>query len=128
MINDTVLIAAADLNLPKLLEALLFHNAQVDLTSSKGTPLCVAAEKGYLEIVKMLLHCGADVNTIRLIDNATPLCLAANNGHSAVVSTLLNHGASVEHEVEPGYTAIAYAYQNSHTAIVKILRERGAKV
>jgi ankyrin repeat protein len=126
--NDTVLITATDLNLPKLLEALLFHNAQVNLTSSKGTALCVAAEKGYLELVKMLLDCDADVNAIRLIDNTTPLCLAANNGHSAVVSTLLKHGANVGHEVEPGYTAIAYAYQNSHTAIVKILREAGANV
>jgi len=126
--NDTVLITATDLNLPRLLEALLFHNAQVNLTSSKGTALCVAAEKGYLELVKMLLDRDADVNAIRLIDNTTPLCLAANNGHSAVVSTLLQNGANFGHEVEPGYTAIAYAYQNSHTAIVKILREAGANV
>ncbi|KAE8448752.1 hypothetical protein EG329_008968 [Mollisiaceae sp. DMI_Dod_QoI] len=127
MVNDTILISATDLNLPRVVDALLVHNAKVDLTSVRGTALCVAAEKGHLDIVRTLLEYNADANAIRPFQNTTPLCLAAKNGHTSVVRVLLSHGANIRHEVKPKFTAIVYAIQQRHHAIAEILRDKGAK-
>jgi ankyrin repeat protein len=59
-----------------------------------STPLSVAAEHGYLEIVMLLLEKGADV-TVRNKDGWTLLNLAVNRGHIEVIELLLKEGADM---------------------------------
>ena len=47
----------------------------------------------YLEIVKLLLKEGADVNVVNHID-LTPLMIAAWRGHTEVLKLLLEAGAN----------------------------------
>ncbi len=52
-------------------------------------PLCIAAGAGHLEIVKLLVQHGADVNG----SGPKPLVSACNNRHYEVAKFLLEHGA-----------------------------------
>lgn len=60
------------------------------------TPLQHAAFKGSYEMCKLLLDCGAEVNTNRHIYGYSALCLAALSNKSDVVTLLLEHGADTE--------------------------------
>jgi ankyrin repeat protein len=58
------------------------------------TALSFAADRGFVEIVKVLLDRGADVNAKDTFYNATPLVWASNNGHAEVTRVLLARGAT----------------------------------
>ena len=51
------------------------------------TPLCFAAYNGNVEVVKVLLEAGTDVNKLDK-DKHTPLYYAAHNGHAMTVRLL----------------------------------------
>lgn len=63
----------------------LFHNSWLML-------ICSAARAGHVDLVKMLIKDGANIN-IRDWDGKTALMLASENGHGAVVQELLKNGA-----------------------------------
>ena len=58
------------------------------------TALSFAADRGDVEIVKLLLERGADVNAKDTFYSATPLTWAAANGHVEVVRLLLGRDAT----------------------------------
>jgi len=58
-------------------------------TDNGCTPMFVAAEKGHLEVVRVLVEAGADVNAAKTTDGATPVFIAAQNGHLEVVRALV---------------------------------------
>lgn len=75
--------------------ALLEAGTPVDAANSYGaTALGYAADKGYLEIVRLLIQRGADVNVEDTFYHATPVVWASYNGHTAVVRLLLESGAN----------------------------------
>ena len=89
------------------------------------TPLHVAAEQGYVEIVHLLLEAGADK------DNAgrrgtTALHLAAQHGRLEIVHLLLDSGADKEKLTFRGETALHYAARNGHSEVVNLFLESGA--
>lgn len=55
-----------------------------------------AAEKGSMEIVKLLLDGGADANAMNK-DKESVLMHACEKGHTAVVELLVKAGAGVKH-------------------------------
>ena len=59
-----------------------------------GTPLRAASNKGHIDVVRVLLDHGANVNTID--KKNTPLCSAFDGGHLEIMRLLLEHGADVD--------------------------------
>uniref|UniRef100_A0A3Q3VYI5 Uncharacterized protein n=1 Tax=Mola mola TaxID=94237 RepID=A0A3Q3VYI5_MOLML len=61
--------------------------------NTKATALHVASAKGYIEVLKVLLKCGVDVDS-RDIDGWTPLHAAAHWGQEEVCTLLARPGAA----------------------------------
>ncbi|XP_014671367.1 PREDICTED: inversin-like [Priapulus caudatus] len=99
------------------------------------TPLHWAAVLGYANIVKMLLHSGAD-HASSDANGATPLHYAAVlvlhaaalSGHASSVRLLLEVGADVNAADNMKHTAIFRACEIGNTDVVKALIEGGARL
>jgi len=90
--------------------------------------LVEVCEKGYLEIVNILINTGVDVN----IETAwgTPLGQAAWQGNLDIVIRLIEVGADVNYSVNipDNKTALILAVQEEHFDVIKVLIENGANV
>jgi hypothetical protein len=89
-----------------------------------NTLLLLAAEGGYLPVVRMLLVAGADANRGR--GETTPLHLAARGGHLRVVEALIAAGAAVDPVDGFLRTPAMEAAANGQAEVVHHLLERGA--
>jgi len=74
------------------------------------TPLHMASLRGYEQVARVLLECGADV-TAQNNDDQTALHVASREGHLQVVRTLLEHGASTTARDKAGSTPLRLALQ-----------------
>src|SRR5690242_5601993 len=92
-----------------------------------GTPLHLAAEMGHVEIAKLLLDNGADVNAVG-IRGFTPLHSAAWSGRTDVAKVLIAHGANVNAGDENGETPLVWASGAGHTNTIILLLDSGADV
>lgn len=92
------------------------------------TPLCLAAQRGHLEIMGLLLRLGAPINAAAR-NGYTPLMLAAQNGHADMVRKLCLLGAdrNVINQMN-GKTALCFAATNKHFEPAKQLIVFGARV
>lgn len=96
------------------------------LRNMEPTPLMVAAERGYTEVVKALIDSGADVNAQRN-NGWSALIHAARHGRTETVRVLMDAGADVNAKSNDGETALMLALQYDHTGVVDILKQSGAK-
>lgn len=97
-------------------------------TETQGdTPLMIASYDGRLEVVKLLLAHGADVN---LTGEAgyTPLMHAMRHRHADVAVLLLKNGAKPDQRNENGQTAICFAANENDAALVTLLLDLGADI
>ena len=69
------------------------------------TPLFVAAERGHLQVIRLLLEANADKDKT-FQDGATPLFIAAQNGHLEVVRLLLEANADKDKARQDGATPL----------------------
>ncbi len=102
-----------------------------DSDGSCWAPICVAAFKGYKDIVLYLINEGADVNRICPREGCTVLHAAAFNGHYDIVKLLLKvMDKQTIHlkELICGNTALDENYENNkHDKIIQLMREYGIK-
>ncbi len=94
---------------------------QLDLTP----PLSWAASIGNLNIVRLLLRHGADVDPKGY---TSPLSRAASNGHLEIVKLLLRYGADVNPEGQQSPLAWASYGDSDRLPIMKLLIRHGADV
>ena len=90
------------------------------------TPLHMAADLGYKEIVELLLTNGADVNA-KDYKGVTPLLDAATWGYKEVVELLLAKGADVNAKANDGKTPLDWAIEKNRTETADLLRKHGGK-
>jgi ankyrin repeat protein len=91
-----------------------------------GTALYAASERGYKEVVEILLGKGADVN-IQDGDYGTALSIASAGGYEKVVEMLLDKGADINIQSVDG-TALFAASVGGYEKVVEMLLGKGADV
>jgi ankyrin repeat protein len=113
----------------KIVKSLLKNgeNPNSILDNNQTTSLCIASTEGYIEIVKLLLEHGADVN-LSNNNKDSPLHCASYNGHIEIVKLLLNYNANIYAMDDWNYTPENIASQRKHSKIVKIFQNKQNKI
>ena len=104
--------------------------AEPDAVDRDGrTPLSWAAEKGFVEVVKILLQKRVNLEHRRTPPGFTPLVYAAaENEDTTVMELLLKAGAQVVYKDKDQCTALQGAISRGRPAAVELLLMRGAKM
>lgn len=100
---------------------LLDKGADVNATpvpSSRDTALTIAADKGHVRFVELLLVRGAQVEVKNKKGNS-PLWLAANGGHLPVVELLYNVHADIDSQDNRKVSCLMAAFRKGHVKVVK---------
>lgn len=108
-------------------------NVKSSCKNSGRSILAVAIERGLIEITRILISKGAEVNSK---DNlgATPLHAAAWHGQLEIAKLLLSMGADINSKddqlkgrniegLEVGFTPLGYALDQNHQEVIKYLEE-----
>ena len=99
-----------------------FLDKGVDVNSKTrygATALSYACDKGHVEVVRLLIERGADVNVKDTFYGEVPLGWALSHGHAQVVKLLLDKGAAgIER-------ALLEGVQGGNVDVVKVVLEKG---
>jgi ankyrin repeat protein len=87
----------------------------------KQTPLHIAALKGNIGIIKILLDKGADIKAKDKYGD-TPLHIAVKKGYKDAVKVLLKGGADVNVKNNDHKKPIDYAYSTNDQEMIEIIR------
>ena len=122
-----ILHIAARTGLINVTKRLIQRGCAVEDRDSHGfTPLTLAAERGHLAAVRMLLEAGADINSPG--SDLTPLSMAIKQSHYSVISLLLERGANVNaRDSVHGLTALHRAALAADVKICKQILASGAE-
>lgn len=108
-VYDTSLIRAIKISDEDRVRTLMYAGVNVNERNYAGiTPLTIAAEKGNMNILKMLVEKKANVNAPSSY-GVTPLIAAAAAGNAEAVSYLIANGADVTAKDDLGKTALLHA-------------------
>jgi ankyrin repeat protein len=103
------------------------HGEDVNaLSGYHGTPLRAASYKGHIDVVRVLLDHGANVNTID--KKKTPLTSAYGGRHLEIMRLLLEHGADVDAWDDFDDPVLNGASQNGQAEVVHLLLQHNADV
>jgi ankyrin repeat protein len=118
---------SGDVNIAKVLFKCSSSDSCNDNDQYRSTPLTYAAIYGHMEVVRMLLEEGANIERT---DGSvyTALHQAVWNGHLDVCRLLLDWGAKVDALNKARNTPLIWAAWAGHLSIAKLLVERGADV
>src|SRR5262249_42810315 len=113
-------LAAARKSDVAAVKAMLDKGVDVNSKNHYGaTALSYACDRGSVEMVRLLIERGADVNVQDTFYRATPLTWAAGKGYVEIVNLLLDKGAKTKE------LALLFAAQGGYPALVKSLLARG---
>ena len=123
----TPLFIAASLNYVEIAQLLVKQDQKIDAfdQAEHQSPLSRAAQKGHLDIVRILLESNAST-AFKNTKGQTPLALAAAAGRTTVVDVLLAKGAIVDAKSKSGSTALHEASLTGRLNVVTSLLEKEA--
>lgn len=127
-VGQSPLQTAARHNQLGAVQFLIKHGADVNHHDNYDwTPLlhAVAAPIPNVEIVRLLIASGAQVDVATNYYEVTPLMTASSRGLLDIVKLLLNNGA-VNHQDSDGMSALYRACENGHLSSVTALLDHGA--
>lgn len=90
------------------------------------TALMEASMDGHVEVARLLLDSGAQVN-MPTDSFESPLTLAACGGHVDLAMLLIERGANIEEVNDEGYTPLMEAAREGHEEMVALLLSQGMK-
>lgn len=98
----------------------------LELTASNGkSALMVAAKTGHLELARVLVQAGADVNETTETQG-TPFMFAVLGGHEDLARWLLRQGADINTVGSNGWTALTIAAAKGNVHLLQWLIGQGA--
>jgi len=115
-------------NVAKVRELLNKYPALVHAKDKEGSTLLhQAAWKGFDEIAKVLITCGADINAQdnRTHRGGTPLHAAAHGNQKVVAELLIAHGADVRAKNRENRTPLDETQFHDARAVAKLLSRSG---
>jgi ankyrin repeat protein len=102
-------------------------SATANEKSFAWSALQMASDKGHLNVVKLLVEKGAEIDYAHPVNKMTALHLAAYSGHDDVVKYLLSKGADPNRKMSRGVSILRAVRDQGHTSTVAILEAAGAK-
>ncbi len=107
---------------------LMVNRELVNQKDDRGfTPLIMSTYTGNLELTKLLIELGADVDLAGAAGN-TALMGVAFKGSLEMTNLLLTSGADIDQKNDQGETALIYAVKFNQPEIAKLLVDEGADV
>ena len=88
------------------------------------TSLWMASQEGHIDIVKVLLKAGGNVNQAQTTDGCTPLYIASHNGHLATVKVLIKAGGNANQHSHKNQTPLNIACYFGKINIVRLLLQQ----
>eukprot|EP00501_MAST-03F_sp_TOSAG23-6_P001635 GSMAST32.ASY1.ANO1.1702.1 assembled CDS len=92
------------------------------------TPLMLASQYGMIDVVKLLLLHGVDVNFERKSDKRNALIYAIIGKHTEIAQLLIDKGDKKFVQTEQGFTPLMFAAQRGLLDIVSSLLDNGADI
>lgn len=111
-------------------EAILMKRVSANFTTLGGSPLAIAIKGNRLEIVKCLLHYGADINYSNSEDimDVLPLMAACENENLGMINYLLDKGAEIDRVAGNGNSILETAVETGNRELVQFLIDKGANL
>ncbi|KAK2856667.1 hypothetical protein Q5P01_005402 [Channa striata] len=106
---------------------LINKGAKVAVTKFGRSPLHLAAYKGHIEVVQILLKAGCDLD-IQDDGKQTALHRGAMVGHRDVIRALIQEGCALDRQDKDGNTALHEVSWHGFSQCVKLLVKNGANV
>lgn len=117
--------AVASNQIPMVVIFLDHYKVDVNLKAKNGqTPLMIAANYGYVQIIKMLCDRGADINE-QEDTKFSPLLYTAKQGHLPAFCYLLSQNADIHVRDANGCTVVHWAAYKNNTFLLKVLHRLG---
>ncbi|XP_026175112.1 ankyrin repeat domain-containing protein 6b isoform X4 [Mastacembelus armatus] len=106
---------------------LINKGAKVAVTKYGRSPMHLAAYKGHIEVVRILLKAGCNLD-IQDDGEQTALHRAAMVGNSDVMSALIGEGCALDRQDKDGNTALHEVCWHGYSQCVKLLVKAGANI
>lgn len=128
--RNTALTLACFQGRHEVVQLLLEKKANVEHRAKTGlTPLMEAASGGYVEVGRVLLDYGADVNAPPVPSSRdTALTIASDKGHVDFVELLLQRGAQADVKNKKGNSPLWLSANGGHLEVVELLYKAKADI